>query len=114
MSTPTLPWIGAPGLSQMLAGYRPSDAREAEHQRRMLDLIGSPGDAFSRSHYSPGHFTASAFVLSPDESSLLVVLHRKLGRWLQPGGHIDPDDTDFESAAQAGAAKNRRLMDDAS
>lgn len=34
-------------------------------------------------------FTVSAFVLHPSEPRLLFLLHRKLGAWLQPGGHIE-------------------------
>jgi 8-oxo-dGTP diphosphatase len=41
-------------------------------------------------------FTASGIVLSDDDHVLLVE-HRKLGRWPYPGGHIDPD----EDPAQA-------------
>ena len=66
----------------------------------MLDLTEAPGDPFSRNHFVPGHFTASAFVLSPSEESLLLILHGKLGLWLQPGGHIDPEDSDVFAAAR--------------
>lgn len=38
-----------------------------------------------------GHITGSAWVLSMDASHALLVLHRKLGKWLQPGGHSDGD-----------------------
>ena len=55
----------------------------------MLALCDNAGDPFSREHYVPGHFTASAFVLSPTRDMLLLVFHGKLHRWLQPGGHID-------------------------
>jgi 8-oxo-dGTP diphosphatase len=34
-------------------------------------------------------FTASAYVLHPSEPKLLLLLHKKLGKWLQPGGHIE-------------------------
>jgi 8-oxo-dGTP diphosphatase len=37
------------------------------------------------------HFTASGIVLSGDDHVLLVE-HRKLGWWLYPGGHIEPDE----------------------
>ena len=50
------------------------------------------GDPTNRDRFDPGHFTASGFVVSPDGSSLLLIHHRRLDRWLQPGGHIDPDD----------------------
>jgi 8-oxo-dGTP diphosphatase len=36
------------------------------------------------------HFTASGIVLDHDQ--VLLVKHRKLGLWLYPGGHIDPDE----------------------
>jgi len=38
-----------------------------------------------------GHFTASAWLVSADGERALLMLHRKLGRWLQPGGHADGD-----------------------
>ncbi len=34
-------------------------------------------------------FTASAYILHPTESKILLLLHKKLGKWLQPGGHIE-------------------------
>jgi len=55
---------------------------------------------FDRSQFDPGHVTASGFVLSPDRSSLLLIEHRRLGRWLQPGGHIDLEDSTVERAAR--------------
>lgn len=36
-----------------------------------------------------GHFTGSAWLVSADGERALLMLHRKLGRWLQPGGHAD-------------------------
>ena len=35
------------------------------------------------------HLTASAWVLHPDRTHVLLLHHTKLGRWLQPGGHAD-------------------------
>jgi 8-oxo-dGTP pyrophosphatase MutT (NUDIX family) len=70
---------------------------------KVHDLVRSApsSDApFSRVSYSPGHFTASAFVLSPDRQELLLILHKKLGLWLQPGGHIEEGDESFVAAAR--------------
>lgn len=39
----------------------------------------------------PGHLTGSAWVLSRDRSRVLLTHHRKLGKWLQLGGHADGD-----------------------
>jgi 8-oxo-dGTP pyrophosphatase MutT (NUDIX family) len=66
----------------------------------MLALCDVAGDPFSRDHYDPGHFTASAFVLSPSRDMLLLIFHGKLHRWLQPGGHIEPGDADVLAAAR--------------
>jgi 8-oxo-dGTP pyrophosphatase MutT (NUDIX family) len=66
----------------------------------MLDLVARSPDPFSRRTYDPGHITASAFVLSPERSELLLVFHGKLAKWLQPGGHVDPSDADVVAAAE--------------
>ena len=56
---------------------------------RMLELSHDPG-CFERTHPS-AHFTASAFVFNP-KGEPLALFHKKLQRWLQPGGHIEPED----------------------
>lgn len=45
-----------------------------------------------------GHLTASAVVLGPD-GTVLLVYHRALKRWLCPGGHLELEDSDFMTAA---------------
>jgi 8-oxo-dGTP pyrophosphatase MutT (NUDIX family) len=65
---------------------------------RSLALLGG-SDPTDRNRFDPGHFTASGFVVSPDGSSLLLIHHRRLDRWLQPGGHIDPGDPSPIAAA---------------
>ena len=87
-------------LRGQLEHYEPSDDQERSYRARMLALVGAGGDPFSRSHFTPGHFTASAFVLAPDADALLLIFHGKLHRWLQPGGHVDPDDADILAAAR--------------
>lgn len=86
-------------LRGLLNQHAPGCDAEAAYRDRMLALLDSPGDPLSRDHFEPGHFTASGFVLSPDGQSVLLILHRKLNRWLQPGGHVDPQDADLFAAA---------------
>ncbi|MCA8956310.1 MAG: NUDIX hydrolase [Planctomycetes bacterium] len=38
---------------------------------------------------APGHLTASAWILAADGRHCLLAHHRKLGKWLQLGGHAD-------------------------
>ena len=88
------------GVRQLLQAYRPLDERETGYLDAMLGVLSSDDDILSRHHLDPGHFTASGFVLSPDRASVLLVHHAKLGKWLQPGGHLEPGDADLEASAR--------------
>jgi 8-oxo-dGTP pyrophosphatase MutT (NUDIX family) len=68
--------------SNLLAGPEPLSTLEA-----MRALAEDGPDALVRTH-RPGHFTGSALVVNPN-GTLAVMFHRKLRRWLQPGGHAD-------------------------
>src|SRR5262249_61888150 len=46
-----------------------------------------------------GHLTGSAFVLDAAGERVLLLYHRKLRRWLQPGGHADPGERTGEAVA---------------
>jgi 8-oxo-dGTP pyrophosphatase MutT (NUDIX family) len=87
-----------------LLDYLPVDPREQEFRARMLRLLEAPA-SLSRSHFEPGHLTASAFVLSPEADAVLLIFHRKLGIWVQPGGHVEPSDFDLEAAARREVAE---------
>jgi 8-oxo-dGTP pyrophosphatase MutT (NUDIX family) len=57
-----------------------------------------------------GHFTASAWLVSADGERALLMLHRKLGRWLQPGGHADGE-ADLPGVALREAEEETGLRD---
>ncbi|MFG3348001.1 NUDIX hydrolase [Streptomyces sp. NPDC048018] len=46
-----------------------------------------------------GHLTSSALVIDPARGRVLLTLHKKLGMWLQMGGHCEPGDAGLEAAA---------------
>ena len=77
----------------------PKNDDEARYRQRMLGLLETRAPT-SRGQYEPGHFTASAFVISPDDQQLLLIFHSKLSLWLQPGGHVDPTDPSLLDAAK--------------
>lgn len=56
--------------------------------KRIAYFIATDPMAFERSN-PHGHVTASAFLMTPDLSRVLLTLHKKLDRWLQLGGHCD-------------------------
>jgi 8-oxo-dGTP pyrophosphatase MutT (NUDIX family) len=96
-------------LRRRLRTCRPHDTTERTFRERMLELVAAPTDPFARGHYGPGHFTASGFVLAPEGDALLMILHGKLGRWLQPGGHVEPGDADVLAAARREVAEEVSL-----
>lgn len=87
-------------LVAALSAFAPTDERERGFRARMLALLEHDEDVFARSSFAPGHFTASAFILSPDGDELFLIRHPKLGLWLQPGGHVEPTDADVLAAAR--------------
>ncbi len=73
-------------LLEMLDAYGWSaESGVRDHIRR---FVASESRCFENDCWA-GHVTGSAWVLSKDASHTLLILHRKLGRWLQPGGHSD-------------------------
>ena len=64
----------------------------------MLQLAADLAEPFSREQL-PAHFTASAAVIAPERGLVCLVDHVKLGRRLQPGGHVEPDDDGPAQAA---------------
>jgi 8-oxo-dGTP pyrophosphatase MutT (NUDIX family) len=96
-------------LRRTLLAYEPTDAREFAFRARMLELCDKT-QPFSRSSFFPGHFTASAFVLSPHRDALLLIFHKKLGRWLQPGGHIETGDATLIDAARREVAEETAIV----
>ena len=54
----------------------------------MLKFLDDETSYFLRDSYN-GHFTGSAWIVSPDRSSILMTHHKKLRKWIQLGGHAD-------------------------
>ncbi|HEX7480536.1 MAG TPA: NUDIX hydrolase [Polyangiales bacterium] len=98
-------------LRALLQALEADDATEARHKSRMLELLDVADDPFSGEHYVPGHFTASAFIVTPNASALLLILHQKLGRWLQPGGHMEASDVDVLQAVRREVHEEVGLVD---
>lgn len=96
-------------LYDQLAGYVAADPAEESHRLAMLALLEA-ADPFSRSHFVPGHFTASAFIVHGPTGRVLLHHHRRLDRWLQMGGHIDPGES-VEAAAMRESREESGLED---
>jgi len=66
------------------------DAQQSEARAFILEWIDAHPDALWRSCLE-GHLTSSALILDAAGERALLTLHKKLGRWLQLGGHCDGD-----------------------
>jgi 8-oxo-dGTP pyrophosphatase MutT (NUDIX family) len=89
--------IVVPALVEEVSDYAPSSEAERRSQEAILELLRRAKDPFTREHTD--HITGSAVVARPDGSAFLMVFHRRLGRWLQPGGHVEPEDASVREAA---------------
>lgn len=85
------PRARALALDAELARHAAVDAEERDAVDRTRALLLAAADPFARTTL-PGHVTASGIVLDESREHVLLVWHEGLHRWLQPGGHSEPDD----------------------
>lgn len=109
-------------LLELLDRHAAADAAEQAHLDAIRAFVSREPACFSRTTWSPGHITGSAFVIDPVRGQLLLHHHRKLDRWLQMGGHdngeLDAAETAMREAREesglaqlAWPAGERRILD---
>ena len=74
-------------LRQLLKTYIQKNPYEV-NAIKMLNFFNNHSGCFEKD-YLPGHFTGSAWIISPDKNKILMTHHKKLNMWLQLGGHAD-------------------------
>jgi 8-oxo-dGTP pyrophosphatase MutT (NUDIX family) len=82
----------------ILTEYQPQDAQQKALRKEFLAYLAAHRDALSRDA-RPDHLTGSAIVVSADGSRVLLNLHAKAKKWLQFGGHTEPDDDSLAETA---------------
>ncbi|HYN29798.1 MAG TPA: NUDIX domain-containing protein [Dermatophilaceae bacterium] len=82
----------------VLGRWRPAEAGQQALRDAFCAHVATVPGALARGG-DPRHLTASCLVLSADRRAVLLVLHRRAGRWLQPGGHVEAVDTGLRGAA---------------
>ncbi len=96
-------------LTVLLTGYQPTGDTEAADLARMARVAASARNPWSRS--LPLHFTASALVVHPATSRVLLRWHVKHQLWLQVGGHADPGESEPLAIALREAQEETGLPD---
>lgn len=103
-------------LIDSLARHVPFDDTEREMTQRLLAFVEAHEDCFRRS-LRTGHLTGSAWIVDRTRRRALLVHHKRLDRWMQPGGHWEQDDSLLETARrealeETGATSLRALGED--
>jgi 8-oxo-dGTP pyrophosphatase MutT (NUDIX family) len=83
--------VADPRLAEVVAAVRarhPIDAREDRSRRTLLAYLSWLAAPFDE-HADPTHVTGSAIVVD-EQGRVVLHRHKRLGRWLQPGGHLEP------------------------
>ncbi|MCB5175485.1 NUDIX hydrolase [Microvirga lenta] len=81
----------------VLDGHAAAFGVPEERHEILRGQIAREDEIHSRRTF-PGHVTTSAIVLDGRGRRTLLIRHRSLGRWLQPGGHYEPPDSLADSA----------------
>ena len=88
-----------PAWAEPIVRFRAGDAREAQEQRMILEMIDRLGDAILTRESEIAHMTASSIIVSPDRRRTLMAFHRIYNSWAWTGGHADGE-SDFEAVAR--------------
>jgi 8-oxo-dGTP pyrophosphatase MutT (NUDIX family) len=96
-------------LTARLDRYQPEGDAETADIRRVQALLATPGDPYRRD--LPLHVTASALIVHPPTSRILLRWHQRQQAWLQVGGHGDPGESDPLAIAAREAEEETGLAD---
>ncbi len=86
-------------LLAQLAAHVGEDSKEIHDVARIQAFAEVHPHLLSRS-CSPGHVTGSAVVVEEGGGRVLLLFHRKLSRWLQPGGHLEEGEDPYQGACR--------------
>ena len=84
-------------LLQKLRVYAAQFPLEQETCSDYIDFVENEPDCLKRS-LQKGHVTASCWILCPERDEVLLTHHRKLGIWIQLGGHLDVGEDVLDAA----------------
>jgi 8-oxo-dGTP pyrophosphatase MutT (NUDIX family) len=92
-----------------LRAWSAPDAAQAALRDEFVDYLDAHADGMRRES-SPAHLTASGLAVDADGLAGALVLHRKVRRWLQPGGHCEAGDHTVQAAARREVTEETGLV----
>lgn len=72
---------------------------DADVSSLLIDQLNEEEDVFDRKNFS-GHITSSGLVLNESFDKILLVNHKFLKMWLQPGGHVEGNAEIYKEAVR--------------
>lgn len=88
-------------VRDMLQTVEAYDEQERQSIASILELLDMHPNLFN-AQCEVGHITGSALVVDPQNRRALLHKHKKLGRWLQFGGHMDYETDPLQVALREG------------
>lgn len=76
-------------VSELVEKYLLAFPDEIQRLQELQELLVGAGPNICSPGNFPGHLTGSALIVNPALRSALLIQHKFLKRWLQPGGHLD-------------------------
>jgi 8-oxo-dGTP pyrophosphatase MutT (NUDIX family) len=86
-------------ILELLRAHRTNDQLENSMLQNTIHFIEQHPDCFERSLLT-GHVTGSAWIVNKEGTHVLMMHHKKLDKWFQPGGHCDGDSNVMAVAAK--------------
>lgn len=87
--------------------------KQEENIEKIIRSIKSVGIELFERNCHPYHFTASAWIVDKERKNTLLIFHKKLQIWIQPGGHADGEtnlsEVAFKEAQEETGLKSLRL-----
>lgn len=77
-------------LLDLLEKHAPIDENELKMTNETIEFVKTNEECFKR-ELLIGHVTGSAWIVNDARTHVLMMHHRKLNQWFQPGGHCDGD-----------------------
>lgn len=86
-------------IVEIVHAYLDRHPEERERLRDFTDYLATNDEVFNRKNFN-GHITTSAVIIDPSHRRVLLIAHKFLNRFLQPGGHFEGDASLASSAAR--------------